>query len=64
MEQHDMRRVYLAGPDVFLPDPVAWLERKKAICASSGLLGVSPLDPFDGEPEAWAALPEWRARGW
>ena len=28
-----MTKVYLAGPDVFLPDPVAWLERKKAICA-------------------------------
>ncbi len=52
-------RVYLAGPDVFLPDPVAWLERKKAICAGYGLVGVSPLDPLAGEPEAWAALPEW-----
>ena len=52
-------RVYLAGPDVFLPDPRAWLERKKAICAGYGLVGVSPLDPLAREPEAWTALPEW-----
>lgn len=53
-------RVYLAGPDVFLPDAVAWLERKKAVCAGYGLAGVSPLDQLAGEPGAWAALPEWR----
>jgi nucleoside 2-deoxyribosyltransferase len=53
-------RVYLAGPDVFLPDPVAWLERKKAICAGYGLVGVSPLDALAEEPDAWAALPEWQ----
>ncbi len=49
--------MYLAGPDVFLPDPVAWLERKKAICAGYGLAGVSPLDDRDGE---WDGLPDWR----
>ncbi|MFL5257790.1 MAG: nucleoside 2-deoxyribosyltransferase, partial [Rhodopila sp.] len=53
-------RVYLAGPDVFLPEPVLWLERKKAICVGFGLTGVSPLDALADEPEAWAALPEWR----
>jgi nucleoside 2-deoxyribosyltransferase len=53
-------RVYLAGPDVFLPDPVAWIERKKAICAAFGLLGVSPLDELPDEPAGWAALPDWR----
>jgi nucleoside 2-deoxyribosyltransferase len=53
-------RVYLAGPDVFLPDPVAWIERKKAICAAFGLHGVSPLDNLPNEPADWAALPEWR----
>src|SRR5271167_1308460 len=55
-----MTRVYLAGPDVFLPDPGAWLERKKAICAGFRLTGVSPLDPLMHEPAAWTALPEWR----
>ena len=55
-----MRRVYLAGPDVFLPDSIAWMERKKAICAGHHLIGVSPLDAFVDEPAAWAALSEWR----
>ena len=53
-------RVYLAGPDVFLPDPEAWMERKKAICAAYGLVGVSPLDELPDEPAAWAAFPLWR----
>ena len=53
-------RVYLAGPDVFLPDPSAWIERKKAICAAFGLLGISPLDDLTDEPIGWAALPDWR----
>jgi nucleoside 2-deoxyribosyltransferase len=55
-----MTRVYLAGPDVFLPDAAGWLERKKAICAGFRLAGVSPLDPMAGEPAEWAVLPEWR----
>ncbi|HEY0182078.1 MAG TPA: nucleoside 2-deoxyribosyltransferase [Rhodopila sp.] len=55
-----MTRVYLAGPDVFLPDARAWLERKKAICASVHLVGVSPLDALANEPAAWAGLPAWR----
>lgn len=55
-----MTKVYLAGPDVFLPDPVAWLARKQAICAGLGLTGVSPLDDLAHEPAAWAALPLWR----
>lgn len=37
-------RVYLAGPDVFLPDAVAVGEAKRAACARHGLLGVYPLD--------------------
>jgi nucleoside 2-deoxyribosyltransferase len=55
-----MIRIYLAGPDVFLPDPSAWLERKKAICAGFRLAGISPLDPPEGEPADWIGLPEWR----
>jgi nucleoside 2-deoxyribosyltransferase len=55
-----MTRVYLAGPDVFLPDAGAWLERKKAICAGFCLTGVSPLDALTDEPPAWQRLPEWR----
>ena len=51
-------RVYLAGPDVFLPDPLARAAALKAVCARHGLDGVSPLDALAGEPAAWSAEPE------
>lgn len=38
-------RIYLAGPEVFLPDAVAIGAAKKAICARHGVTGVFPLDP-------------------
>lgn len=41
-------RVYLAGPMVFLPDPVAIFMRMKAICEAHGLTGVAPLDNQTG----------------
>ncbi len=53
-------RVYLAGPDVFLPDPLARGAALKTVCARHGLTGVFPLDALDDEPAAWAALPEWQ----
>jgi len=53
-------RVYLAGPDVFLPDPARRAAALKAACAEAGLEGVSPLDALADEPADWAALPEWR----
>lgn len=37
-------KIYLAGPDVFLPDAVAIGRRKAAICARHGLIGLYPLD--------------------
>ena len=37
-------KVYLAGPDVFVPDPIAHGEALKAKCAAVGLTGVFPLD--------------------
>lgn len=37
-------RVYLAGPDVFQPDPVAAGEKLKEACRRHGLEGVYPLD--------------------
>jgi len=55
-----MTRVYLAGPDVFMPDAGVWLDRKKAICAGFRLTGVTPLDPLAEQPLGWDALPEWR----
>jgi nucleoside 2-deoxyribosyltransferase len=40
----DGPRVYLAGPDVFLPDALAIADAKRAICADQGLVGCFPLD--------------------
>jgi len=37
-------KIYLAGPDVFLPDAVEIGRRKAAICARHGLIGLYPLD--------------------
>jgi nucleoside 2-deoxyribosyltransferase len=39
--------IYLAGPDVFLPDAVETGRRKKALCAQYGFTG---LFPFDNDP--------------
>lgn len=36
--------VYLAGPDVFLPDALAIGETKKAMCRGHGLRGIFPTD--------------------
>lgn len=52
-------RVYLAGPDVFLPDPLARAAEMKRLCARHGLMGVFPLDGLEGgDPPGWAGLPE------
>ena len=54
------RRVYLAGPDVFLPDAPAHAARKQAICARHGL---EPLTPLNEDVASLAAMPEaeaWR----
>jgi len=37
-------KIYLAGPDVFLPDAVEIGRRKAALCARHGLTGLYPLD--------------------
>ena len=38
------RKIYLAGPEVFLPDAVAVGRRKQAMCAEFGFEGLYPLD--------------------
>jgi nucleoside 2-deoxyribosyltransferase len=53
-------RVYLAGPDVFLPDAEARGAELKSICAQHGLAGVFPLDSLPDEPPARADLPQCR----
>ncbi len=37
-------RIYLAGPEVFLPDPIAAGQRKCALAATYGFVGLYPLD--------------------
>jgi nucleoside 2-deoxyribosyltransferase len=37
-------KIYLAGPDVFLPDAIELGRRKAEICARHGLTGLYPLD--------------------
>src|SRR5262245_28538735 len=37
-------RIYLAGPEVFLPDALAVGGRKRELCAEHGLEGAFPLD--------------------
>jgi nucleoside 2-deoxyribosyltransferase len=39
-----MVTVYLAGPDVFLPDAQAHAQRKVAICTRYGFAGLPPLN--------------------
>lgn len=50
-------RIYLAGPEVFLPDPLAMGAAKKAVCARLGMVGVFPLDPPTLMP---SGPPDWR----
>lgn len=56
-----MMQVYLAGPDVFLPEAAAMAAEKKRLCAYYGMLGVFPTDPrpepvADAETETWYAI--------
>lgn len=52
-----MIRVYLAGPDVFRPEPEAVGARLKTVCARYGLEGVFPLDALvGGDDPDWAGL--------
>ena len=37
-------KIYLAGPDVFLPDAIEIGRKKAAVCARYGLVGLYPLD--------------------
>jgi nucleoside 2-deoxyribosyltransferase len=37
-------KIYLAGPDVFLPDAIEIGRRKAEICAAHGVSGLYPLD--------------------
>jgi nucleoside 2-deoxyribosyltransferase len=49
-------KIYLAGPDVFLPDALDIGRRKAAICAHYGLSGLYPLDNTVNLSAAGASL--------
>ena len=54
-----LHRIYLAGPEVFLPDPLEAGRLKCAVCAEFGLQGVYPLDaslPLDGLSKSAQAM--------
>jgi len=53
-------KVYLAGPDVFLPDALEIGRRKVAICAAHGLSGLYPLDNTVDLASATASLAIFR----
>ena len=52
-------KVYLAGPEVFFPEPLKEGQRLKDICAQYGFEGVFPLD---GDLEV-EGLEEWEIAG-
>jgi len=37
-------KLYLAGPDVFRPDAIAWADQARALCAAAGHQALIPLD--------------------
>ena len=46
-----MKKIYLAGPDVFLPDALDVGRQKKELCRRFGFEGLFPLDlQMEGEP--------------
>ena len=55
-------RIYMAGPDVFFPEPLAWAARKQAICRAHGVVGVSPFDPVDIDTSGLSAADAIAAR--
>ncbi len=53
-------KIYLAGPDVFLPDAEDIGRRKKEICAAYGLTGLYPLDDKADAPDGGLSLAIFR----
>ena len=53
--------IYLAGPDVFLPDAVEMGRRKVDICRRHGVIGLYPLDNIVDRTAADVSLQIFRA---
>src|ERR1700737_421709 len=51
-----MTKIYLAGPDVFLPDALDIGRRKTELCSRHGLIGLYPLDDAVDRAAADASL--------
>jgi len=43
-----MKKIYLAGPDVFRANPLEHFKTLKALCKEYGFIGLSPFDNEDG----------------
>ncbi len=43
--------LYLAGPDIFRPDAIAWAEQARAMCRARGFEPLVPIDTDEREPE-------------
>ena len=49
-------KIYLAGPEVFLPDAAAVGAAKIALCQAAGCIGLYALEPADAPPADAAPL--------
>ena len=56
-----MLKVYLAGPEVFLPDAIELGHKKKALCRSCNLEGLYPMDNELMDTEAHPGVNEGTA---
>ena len=44
MESQSEIRLYLAGPEVFLPNAAEYAERQRELCRKYGFIGLHPMD--------------------
>lgn len=49
-------KIYIAGPDVFLPNASEVLNQKKDICTKYNMIGLSPMDQFLRLQETYQGL--------
>ncbi|NLY64367.1 MAG: nucleoside 2-deoxyribosyltransferase [Alcaligenaceae bacterium] len=54
-----MKKIYLAGPDVFRPDAVEYGNQLKSLCSAFGFEGLYPLDNQAPDGLSKQALARW-----